>query len=1039
MTETLKIKEVVTKKAGEVPSFNALVDGDYVVIMRGTEQVGRFSAAAFADAVSAGYLETLNSLLGDMEGLDFATLVQNAITAATDAEEAAAAAEAASPNKYQVAFWGTQPVVDSSAGKVRYPRMVVMRNGQSYKNLNPASETGGVTVNGGSWFELTYESGGTATYHYIDVSLIGSGTNPVKEVTGANVPDITNVNIVPLGISLNGMYFCFWCRDFVRYGQGSATAEVGMSVRPVFDPYNALGNGAAVYLPLTNVFIRARDMNAFNTASIGVTISNADVGGNMAGFCKLALPSTGAQGTLSYVVYDIDNTQFKIVSYPNVPGNPGGGAVGYRYVLLAFIVGAWDIFSVCGVDWLKQGKPLRSLFAFRGPLVLDASTLLIPPFYNVGLEDNVFSGLRSPTDGSAYWEQAVSTANGTPRRHYLDTGVLDNGGTIESALKTVDNNSAPLADGLKQHVFATSINGSVAGLGHKLANVVQNQCPYGKGASSDSMPLLSGATYGDITDTALTALGFTRGFVSSSASPAGKNFYAGMNFPDTRLGGSAFFRMYIQTDTAGNFGAAQQVYFWNGGSVITSMTLSLEKKLSTTAAIYSAKLSIPTTWSGLTHFFMGVSGSAGVTLRICGFQFHHSGQEADWIKRNDYPTVLPDGLRISALESATTIPTGTDLKPLIGDELFLVSDRAIPLFPLNLFGYRADANVGFAHVESDLVPPAVLPPAMESAREPILLSAADYTSSAKLSVRPVGTMSARYTKSLTVTKKTVPVAGSPAPKILCMGDSITRRGTPYWINQLLISWGFNPTFLGTLESENATGSYSGPLAEGREGWRVTDYLMTHTEPDDVLTAVLTDGGEATYLAASSSTRQATNPFMNVAASSSSAAPTITYSGVDYKFDLVHYQSRFSMATPDIVVLNLGKNDQVKDAASSLASVTTGYDQIIAEIRRAWPSAKIICWATTMPFNGGSNWLTYWYPILKAIYGIIKTRRAAGDANLHLCSTWAHQSPESFALNSGSVDSATGLTITTYSDEIHPTGISRYQHDTALAAAIACVA
>lgn len=601
-----------------------------------------------------------------------------------------------------------------------------------------------------------------------------------------------------------------------------------------------------------------------------------------------------------------------------------------------------------------------------------------------------------------------------------------------SFIKTVNDTAAGAAPGWRRTTIARSCN-SIVSSPFAMARTVPNQCAYGK--NTDAMPLLSGCSPVAITDAALIALGFTRGLANAAANV---NIYGGFPVPDGRAGGSAFIRVYVQTDTANTFGLAQCV-FWSASGVLTSVQLQLEKVLSTTAAIFSIKVNIPTTWAPIDHVFIGVNGAAGVKQAITGFQFHHSGLAADWIMRADYPTALPDGVRIANLESATTIPSGTNLEPLIGDELFVTSDRPLPLFPLNMFGYRGDANIAFSRLETDLLPPAVLPVPTESAREALLINAADYTSAATLKVRPVGNAMTRYTKALTVLKKTVPVTGSPALKLFGYGDSITRRGTLANIGLTLTGWGYSPTFIGTLEGEAATStSYTGPLGEGREGWATTDSLLTRQDSD--VTAVLTDGGEAAYLAAGQATRQATNPFMNLAANSGSAAPTITWQGQNYKFDLVHYQARFGLASPDIVLLNLGKNDQLEqNAATALSDVTTGYDQIIAEMRRAWPSAKIICWATTMPFDGSTTWQTAWYPLIKAIYGIIRTRRAAGDVNLHLCSTWAHQSPENFQLNTGTVDPATGLTVTSYADNIHPTDLSRYQHCEALAAAVACVA
>ncbi|KQN27383.1 hypothetical protein ASF00_13810 [Sphingomonas sp. Leaf34] len=100
--------------------------------------------------------------------------------------------------------------------------------------------------------------------------------------------------------------------------------------------------------------------------------------------------------------------------------------------------------------------------------------------------------------------------------------------------------------------------------------------------------------------------------------------------------------------------------------------------------------------------------------------------------------------------------------------------------------------------------------------------------------------------------------------------------------------------------------------------------------------------------------------------------------------------------------------------------------------------KIVIWATMIPVDAASDgeWAE-WRAILASIVNIVSTRRAAGDANLHLCSAWAHQSAEAgWSTATGTLDPATGVTSTTLSDIVHPGDVAREQANEALAAAIA---
>ncbi len=555
-----------------------------------------------------------------------------------------AAAVQARLNEYQVAFYTGKPVVDPSAGKVRYGRMLVMRNGAGWTDLNPSTQAGGVSGR----FELTYE-GDTSllVFHYIDFTKIGTASNPVLEISSAGVPDLTDPNMIPLGWSFAGMYFCFWS-DAIRYDTPSR-AEVVFVNSPIDDRVNALGGGSAVYLPRSNVYIRAAE-SQFNSSGGFVTVTNADAGGNMAGYCKLTVPA-GYVGTLVWVVYDIDNGQFKIMNYPTYPGQPGGGATGYRYVVIGILLGSWSVFSPTGVRWISQAKPAKSDIMMQGPLVVDSSygnfDLLIPPFYYRDQEDTGYSGstIYTPADGSNYHRLAVQTNNGVVRHHMFDKKSIDGGGTFLAAFYNRDGNAVPSADGPGQVVIARSLNSVVDGMGRPVVGdvpggSVPNLCPYGRDSIDQTPQLFGGTTIQPIVSAELLAMGFTKGGKDSTES---NRPFIGMNYPTTpKIGQWAFYHFYVESDTDNSFGSSQGVYQWYFDGTTASQVFVqavLVRIISARVREYMVRVRI--TRADHTYFVVGANtqGQTAYRCTVTGVQFHCSDAAAWWIRRDDYPSV----------------------------------------------------------------------------------------------------------------------------------------------------------------------------------------------------------------------------------------------------------------------------------------------------------------------------------------------------------------------------------------------------------------
>ncbi|QSR18398.1 SGNH/GDSL hydrolase family protein [Novosphingobium sp. KA1] len=782
---------------------------------------------------------------------------------------------------------------------------------------------------------------------------------------------------------------------------------------------NVLGGGVnALYLPRTLYFKRS------NGTQYNITVANSaatEISGGA--YCKIQLPSAN----VAYVYFDTVDQTYKIESYAS--------ALDLHPERNGEIIKLFDVRgkALSGRMPFREidDMPGRSDIVFTEDLILEAGgKLLVPSFYVRGSGAASWT-LRNPAaNGERYFE--IDGADSGHVAHIFNDGFASTG-----FVKRAYDGAAGSQSGFNRSTIATISNRKVSSPHSMAGNVpggaVANQCPFGK-ASIDAMPRNFAPTNiaaTTITDANLTALGFTRGFTRLTG--AG-DIFVGMDLPDARRGGSIFIREYIYTDVAGSFGIPR-AYLWSATatSPITTFNLTLEKKISDNVAVYSGIFDFPDV-EGALYLYMGTTVTAGTTPIVTGFQFHHSGARARWIMRDDYPSALVDA----------------DLLPIIGKDLFVVSDRNTIIYPRQMLGDRTD-NVADWFLESRQGAPIQPLQIGPSQGQPMVIDHARVGSAAYLRMYPRNRRDRMFQKVLTVNKKTVPVSGSPAPKILMIGDSLTNRQMAYFINLYLTAMGFAPVFVGTMNGNGAgNAAGTGPLGEGREGWALTDFFLTRQDAD--VTSVVAAGGEAAYLALSNAAKLAANPFMQIAASSSSAAPTITYGGTDYKFDLAYYLSRFSLATPDIVVLNLSKNDQLEqNAATALSDVTTLYPAMLAEIRRAMPSAKILCWGTTMPDSYASNaeWIAKGAPILRAIRDAIEAKRVAGDNNIKFVPTHAMHSISDFNTPT-TTDTASGTQIgtvgATNTDIIHspvPTtitsGVGREQIAEALAVAIACEA
>lgn len=372
--------------------------------------------------------------------------------------------------------------------------------------------------------------------------------------------------------------------------------------------------------------------------------------------------------------------------------------------------------------------------------------------------------------------------------------------------------------------------------------------------------------------------------------------------------------------------------------------------------------------------------------------------------------------------------------PVMATALYMRDDKPLPLYVRNLLEERTDtARVratfwSYAEPIGDTY-------ALE-ADDVMAIEPGRCGTAAELVVRAVNQdVDTRHVVTLDVRKADTTATGSPAATVLMIGDSITNAGTVDLMKRRLNAWGYAPTFIGTVPTADylaASGSDTdGPLAEARTGRRLSHLTFRQNDADvDVLPA----GDEATYLALSKAAKLVFNPFLRATEEGDDAA--LVQNG--HVFDLAFYLERFSLASPDIVVLGLGTNDWRNITGEPLTTrILADLAIVIPQIRAALPAATILVWLPTFPRAAirDAVWKEGPRRVQQAVIAYV---RELGDAGVHVVPVWASTTQEAGYLldDAATVDDATGVLTADIDDSIHPFTIARGQIADVLAAAIA---
>ncbi len=560
----------------------------------------------------------------------------------------------------------------------------------------------------------------------------------------------------------------------------------------------------------------------------------------------------------------------------------------------------------------------------------------------------------SPPNGERYVEVAINVTPQDPLIHYFDP--------VSGTIKTTGV-QFPYLPGFGETVIARSwlrriatdfpyVSDIEGGFGQNLlAN--GNRPALAPWVGSANMVEI------DIADQALRDRGFTKGLRNTV--DASKAVHAGDVMPDARPGQRAFARAYLETTQDNAFAPViARALFWETLSTQpVSVNLTLEKQLSARAAIYSGSFEVPDNASHRwVRYAVGawVNGSQTFAISVTGLQFSAGDGKGAWIAHEDFPADLPLPSRVSAIETVVADVTPDMLVPT---DLWLVDKRPVQLYPGNLMPKRSSGTGWVCSVAAVDGGGFALPVSFPSNGSAIDIDPSRFRTTgagiavvegrkqadtAPSAVRPwrhfkkdvkFHVAPSSFAQGVTDGKF---VSGQNAVRVLFLGDSIGNNNFANYTRLKLSGYGFAPSFVGTLDNPDA----SGTKGECRPGKRLTHYTYQSTT-----FAPVAAGGEAAYLALTNAQRMDKLPFLRATTASDPADRVFN----GYIFDLRFFLDRFGFADPDFVFLCMLTNDILGGVA--LADMKAALDVIVRQIRLALPNAEIGIGIPTPARRGGN--------------------------------------------------------------------------------------
>lgn len=747
-----------------------------------------------------------------------------------------------------------------------------------------------------------------------------------------------------------------WLRDAVA--PGSATAN---------DPEKAQGRGVFDLIDAKDIQKQA----ALDALKLGQTASTVA----FATLAELLAFVSPAQNTRGEVYADPTPAENGVYRKTGAAGSAGWTRISDLAVT--------ELDNRVTYEANRQDFTASRAISLRRPLIVQrdaggAPVLMIAPGY--AYRDDLGYQPISPATatgnfGQGYFRQDLSVLSDAVRFHMWDF--------VEA--KPIVNGVGPTpVPGYDYAPIASSVGGRLTSalpiVGEDYGGLTRNVARFTADASRAPWRFWSSQT-ATFTDAMITA----RGYLMGVTDPTNNIAAVGDQLPAEYVGWPAcFFRCVVQTDTDDDFGTPKYFFFNGSGGAEGGAEMALEVRLSARAAIFSARVM----YAGaqpLASWLVGVDTNATTAeVIVGGVQAGFDRSSVSWV----------DWWDRAGADASATKALGLDADPdlVASDTLYVWADQPTTLYPRNGLPELPDAEaVRFAVSAVDNAQGRTI---IASGSESLTLTGAAGAYVGELLMRKPQQPRAVWRRPVTI--KAV-ASGGGSRRVLMIGDSLTNRFLPEAVARRLISAGFAPEMIGTIENFHRGATVY--MAEGREGRSFGQYIYKVAGPACV---PLATGGEADYLALGTVAKMGVNPFIRPAVGGDD--PAHVFNG--YTFDLDHYLTRFGFDAPDAVVIQLGQNDT---AAYAWTDIEDGLRVMHERIRSDFPDLPVAFSVYGVAKSGSlpERWRDINHRrIVRPTAAYVRDR---ADPNLTLIASYLRQSPDAgWPFLASSTDAETGL-------------------------------
>lgn len=534
---------------------------------------------------------------------------------------------------------------------------------------------------------------------------------------------------------------------------------------------------------------------------------------------------------------------------------------------------------------------------------------------------------------------------------------------------------------------------------------------------SSEWPVAATAEKTAITHADLLAEGHTQGYKDDTTD---QPFHGGY-IANPGIDGWVFVSVMVEAPSANAFGTPTVFLRSTDNVFVELFTLSLDwKAADNLAARYIGWHQIEKA-NDIGIVVVG-PGSATADIIYTGIQYCSGPNREMYVLRNDFPSYLDSPAAFDRKSRAFIGNPAAERDIIYPEDMFLIEDRPMNLYPMGLSetpinGLETVTTFG-THKGADRLPYVI----QGHGSNPIEINPLRVGATAQIALSAVKDSAGKYVRrDLTLHIGDIADVNAKTPTVLCTGDSLVENAglVPGVYDRLDEHGASSITMLGTITCGQSQAEDSGLTprnGEGRGGIQAGDY----TNAVDTNLLPIATGGEAAYLALTSSQREAYNPFIREEESGDD--PAHVKNG--YIFDIDFYLTRFSFADPDFIIVCLGRNDlNAQTEEDAITNVTEAIEIMQASIRANLPNCELGFVFPVLARSSGTTGIAgddAWPAQARLIKACIDTIADLADSKTVLIPSYAHMNQRlGWGSSAVATDPLTGVLDRTISDGVHP--------------------